>query len=107
LANARSLGTVVSLADSGNSMCAVLSSGKVECWGYNANGQLGNGTTASSDIPVAVHGITNAKAVSGDINGQSFCALLSSKHLDCWGAGGNGQLGDGSFNSSDVPVPVS
>jgi alpha-tubulin suppressor-like RCC1 family protein len=38
---------------------------------------------------------------------DSFCALLSTSHVDCWGNGGSGQLGDGSFNDSDVPVPVS
>ena len=37
---------------------------------------------------------------------DSFCALLSTSHADCWGGGGSGQLGDGSVNSSDVPVPV-
>jgi hypothetical protein len=39
--------------------------------------------------------------------GDSFRALLSTSHVDCWGNGGSGQLGDGSFNDSDVPVPVS
>jgi len=105
-ADTGSLGTVVSLANSGNSVCAVLSSGKAECWGYNGNGQLGNGTTASSDIPVAVHGITNAKAVSGDVNGQSFCALLSTGQLKCWGYNGFGELGNGTTTSFTVPVSV-
>jgi len=105
-ANAGSLGTVVSLASSGSSVCAVLSSGKMECWGSNGNGQLGNGTTAGSDIPVAVHGITNAKAVSGDVNGQSFCALLSTGQLKCWGYNGYGELGNGTTTSFTVPVVV-
>ena len=105
-ANAGSLGTVVSLAHSGSSACAVLSSGKMECWGANGNGQLGNGTTASSDIPVSVHGITKAKAVSGDVNGQSFCALLSTRQLKCWGYNGDGELGNGTTTSFTVPVSV-
>ena len=105
-ADAGSLSTVVSLADSVNSVCAVLSSHKVDCWGYNGNGQLGNGTTANSDIPVAVQGITNAKAVSGDVNGQSFCAVLTTGHLKCWGYNGFGELGNGTTTSFTVPVSV-
>jgi alpha-tubulin suppressor-like RCC1 family protein len=37
--------------------CAVLSDASIECWGYNASGQLGNGTSgiySNSDNPVPV-----------------------------------------------------
>jgi alpha-tubulin suppressor-like RCC1 family protein len=37
--------------------CAVLSSGGVMCWGFNINGQLGNGNTNDALIPVAVLGV--------------------------------------------------
>jgi alpha-tubulin suppressor-like RCC1 family protein len=92
---------------SGASLCALLSTGTVDCWGYNGSGQLGNGSTATySDVPVAVTGITDAKAIASDTYGDSFCAVLSTGHITCWGDNGDGQLGNGTITTSDVPVPV-
>jgi trimeric autotransporter adhesin len=34
--------------------CAIVNSG-VQCWGYNYQGQLGNGTQSDSHVPVTVH----------------------------------------------------
>ncbi len=36
--------------------CAVLSDGGIECWGYGAEGGLGDGSTTNSDVPVPVAG---------------------------------------------------
>jgi alpha-tubulin suppressor-like RCC1 family protein len=40
--------------------CALLAGGSIDCWGWNAYGQLGDGTTDYRLTPVAVNGITNA-----------------------------------------------
>jgi alpha-tubulin suppressor-like RCC1 family protein len=45
---------LATVAPTGHSICAVLSTGRMTCWGYNFDGQLGNGTTTGSDVPVAV-----------------------------------------------------
>jgi len=82
----------------------VVSSGHVDCWGQNGSGQLGNGTTTSSDTPVEVQGVTNAIEVSAG-EGDS-CAVLSSGHIDCWGDNFDGQLGNDSAEHSDTPVEV-
>jgi alpha-tubulin suppressor-like RCC1 family protein len=89
--------------------CAVLSTGHVDCWGANEAGQLGNGTQAGSDTPVEVQGITTAKEVVAggeETYAEYSCALLSTGHVDCWGANEAGQLGNGTEVSSDTPVEV-
>ena len=82
--------------------CAVLSTGSVECWGENAYGELGNGSTADlSDTPVEVQGIANATDVA--IGLRHMCAVLSSGAAKCWGDDKEGELGDGAAWST-VPA---
>ncbi len=88
--------------------CAVLLSGGVDCWGTNTSGALGNGSTTltQADVPVAVTGISDATN-GGTNNAFTYCMLLSSESVRCWGDNTDGQLGDGtSVASSNVPVGV-
>jgi alpha-tubulin suppressor-like RCC1 family protein len=86
-ANAPSNGAVlsnaVSITSGSGHVCVLLKGGKVQCWGANFDGQLGNGTTAHSSLPVAVLGITSAIAVAAA--NDSTCALLEGGKLSCWG----------------------
>ena len=101
------LNGVASLYSDGNDVfCALLTSGGVDCWGFGTDGELGNGFTVNSDVPVVVSGIADVANLKTDSNG-TFCALLSTGGVDCWGFGTYGQLGDGQFANSDVPAPVS
>jgi len=85
--------------------CALLSGGTIECWGYNADGELGNGTETTSSGPGPVSNVTNAIAVTAWSAGG--CALISGGEVQCWGLNDDGELGDGITTSSSTPVAVS
>jgi alpha-tubulin suppressor-like RCC1 family protein len=46
------ISTAVELTAGFNHTCARLSDGTLRCWGYNGNGQLGDGTTTNRTTPV-------------------------------------------------------
>ena len=90
----------------GNTLCAVLTSGKVDCWGYGKFGQLGDGDTKKSATPVAVKGVGGIGALSGvsSVGGTgTLCAILASGNVACWG---EPLLGNGSTSRSSTPVEV-
>ncbi len=94
----------IGMSANGNSGCAVMASHRVECWGSNFYGQLGNGTRVDSSTPVLVQGIHRAVAVT--TGGFHACALLSTGHIACWGYNFDGQLGDRSTANRRVPVYI-
>jgi alpha-tubulin suppressor-like RCC1 family protein len=83
----------------------VVADGTVRCWGLNAFGQLGDGTTSTPAASVRVTGISTAIAVT--TGRDHSCALLVDATVRCWGANSVGQLGNGSFTSSFTAVTVS
>ena len=84
--------------------------GKVFSWGWNQNGDLGNGNSSDVNIPVAVKtegtpmkSKTISQISSGGIHNL---ALSMDGKVYAWGDNNNGQLGDGTTNNSNVPVAV-
>ncbi len=93
----------------GNHTCGRTSAGAAHCWGYNASGQLGDGTTTDRTTPVAVAGgITFASLTAGGLSSGSghTCGLTSAGLAYCWGFNNFGQLGDGSTTDRTTPVLV-
>ena len=100
-----SLSGAVAVAAGSSHTCALLSEGSIACWGMNAQGELGNGTTTDSATPVTVSGVTGAKAIAA-AHGDHTCALLSDGSITCWGDNSYGQLGNGTTTDSPTPVAV-
>ncbi len=101
---------VVELAVGQNHSVALSEDGTLAAWGQGISGQLGNGTSVNSLLPVAVNrtGALAGKTVIAIASGQSHTlALCSDGTLAAWGGNGVGQLGNGTTNNSSVPVMVS
>ena len=86
----------------------MISDGTVTCWGYGGYGHLGTGNTNNSNIPVAVTGgaFANKTVTQITTGGTHTCVLISDGTVTCWGSGGDGQLGTGNNNDSNVPVAI-
>ncbi len=101
--------TVVSIAAGAYHSLALCMDGTVASWGYNFNGQLGNGNTTNSKVPVAVNAtgaLSNRKVVSVAAGSAHNLALCSDGTLAAWGYNSYGQLGNGNTADSYVPVMV-
>lgn len=96
--NTATLGLTVvapkTMSGGANHTCSVTASGGIECWGTNNSGQLGDGTTQSSNYPVSVSGLSG-KALSVSAGNNHTCAVMASGKVECWGYNNFGQLGIG------------
>ncbi|MEE2811940.1 MAG: hypothetical protein VX320_01855, partial [Candidatus Thermoplasmatota archaeon] len=88
------------MIDAGTShTCAVLDNGELYCWGLNADGQLGDGTTSYKFSPTQANLPSGRTAVLVTVGSSHTCILLDDSTLRCWGSNSDGQLGDGSTNT--------
>jgi alpha-tubulin suppressor-like RCC1 family protein len=101
--------TIIAIAAGTYHSFALCSDGTLAAWGYNGNGELGNGGTGFSPLPVAVDttGVLAGKTIAAVFAGSFHnFALCTDGTLAGWGYNGYWQLGDNSVNSRSVPVLV-
>lgn len=96
---------VVAISAGDRHTCALTSAGGVKCWGYNANGQLGNNSMIDTTVPLDVSGLISGVIAIVAAGGHS-CAVTSAGAVKCWGWNSTGQLGNGSATDSPIPVAV-
>lgn len=106
--------------------CGLGSNASLYCWGDNAFGQLGDGTTTQRTTPTEVGGpadwggvrnfgslpqFSSRRLATGD---DHTCVVSTDTELAnprpgltfCWGRGSRGQLGNGSTSDRPTPAPV-
>jgi alpha-tubulin suppressor-like RCC1 family protein len=85
---------------------ALTSEARVWAWGSNRSGQLGDGSSRDSRMPVQVSILSGVKAIAAGRSDDSL-ALMSDGSVWAWGWGAAGQLGNGTTTDRSVPIAVS
>jgi alpha-tubulin suppressor-like RCC1 family protein len=84
---------------------ALRSDGTVWAWGFDNDGQLGNGNTASSPVPVKITGLSQVTGIAAGWD-SSVAVVAGGASVWTWGGNDNGQLGDGTTAGHTTPVRV-
>jgi alpha-tubulin suppressor-like RCC1 family protein len=93
--------TAVAVTTGDDHTCAILDTGELRCWGYNASGGLGQGNTAyygddpgEFTLPVSIDAPVRSVAAGG-----AFTCAVTGTGLRCWGQNVYGQLVQGSTDN--------
>ena len=98
--------TAVAAGIFGSHACGIRA-GVVYCWGSNAFGELGNGSTADAAVPTAIADLPGAPLFQSLSTGRdSTCAITTGNELYCWGSNVYGELGIGPATAQSSPVKV-
>jgi alpha-tubulin suppressor-like RCC1 family protein len=93
----------IQLSAGGAHTCILLNDHRVQCWGLNNLGQLGDGSFVDRATPTGAL-IEDVQAI--DAGSAHTCALLANGTVKCWGNNLKGQLGDATTISRASPVSV-
>jgi alpha-tubulin suppressor-like RCC1 family protein len=98
---------VIAIAAGNAFSMALKSDGTVLTWGFNFNGQIGNGTNTDQYLPVQVTGLGPGSGVIAIAAGStSAYALKGDGTVWAWGSNANGELGNGTTTQQLIPVQV-
>jgi hypothetical protein len=87
-------GIAKTVAAGGSHTCVVLQTNRISCWGYNANGEIGLGTTNDQLTPSAPLSLPNNEPAMAVSTGYGHtCALLAGDDVTCWGLNFDGRSG--------------
>lgn len=102
------LGGINGIAAGEYHTCAVLSDGRLFCWGSDHQGQLGLGVGSTKTAPTQVPLPGNAVQVTaGDFHTCALVQVSSQAKVYCWGQNFHGQMGDGTTQDRPSPVQTS
>ncbi|MGA1748249.1 MAG: RCC1 domain-containing protein, partial [Ilumatobacteraceae bacterium] len=110
---------ITAIEAGGDASCAV-ADGRAYCWGHNANGRLGDGTTTNRLVPVAVDVTTGLSgrtvtdialggrhSMGGSHSGSwMFTCAVASGDAYCWGSDGWDAIGNGGEGGGYKPIAV-
>lgn len=86
-------------------ICARTTTGAAYCWGRGSFGQLGDGLSIGSVVPVPVFGLgTGVRQIV--VGWNHSCALTDDGAVRCWGSNESGGVGDGTTEDRAVPTLV-
>jgi alpha-tubulin suppressor-like RCC1 family protein len=92
--------------DSNGQTIVMLTDHSLYAWGNDSAYQLGNGRTGTYPSPIQIqppNGVTYVALASG---GNTSYGISDTGEVWGWGAGGQGQLGNGTTQGSSTPIPV-
>ena len=90
--------------------CALRTNGTIQCWGNNAQNQMGalladGGSLGAYVSTPAESGLSGVKQL--DVGGRFGCGLLGDGGVSCWGTNASAELGRGTSGASDpASAPV-
>ena len=95
---------VVQGAVAASSTCARRKDGAVWCWGYNGEGEVGDGTGVNSVVPVLVPGLSSSGWIVG--GSSESCSIATDSTVACWGRNFHGKFGNGTTLTAWIPTPL-
>jgi alpha-tubulin suppressor-like RCC1 family protein len=96
----------IAISSLANTSYGITTSNDLYSWGFNGNGQIGNGNQTSQSSPVLVLGGLKFSQIIPHAQSQYAMGITTSGDMYGWGANVAGNLGDGTANSRSSPVLV-